>query len=122
MQIRNLSRQTTLATHAIRAHSYRERLMGLMFQEDLPDGGGLLLEPESSIHTFFMRFPIDVLYLDRAWRVLRADGAMAPNRVGPVVTRGCHAILELPAGVIGRTGTQVGDQLEVDEGEKGYKT
>ncbi|HEX8682548.1 MAG TPA: DUF192 domain-containing protein [Ardenticatenaceae bacterium] len=114
MQIQNLSRQTTLATNAQRAHTYRDRFLGLMFREALPEGGGLLLEPEGSIHTFFMRFPIDVLYLDRDSRVLRAVQAMPPNRIGPVLTRGCHAILELPAGVILQSGTQAGDQLRIE--------
>ncbi len=114
MQIHNLSRQTTLATSAQRAHTYRDRFLGLMFREALPEGGGLLLEPEGSIHTFFMRFPIDVLYLDRDSRVLRAVQAMPPSRIGPVLTRGCHAILELPAGVIQQSGTEVGDQLQIE--------
>ena len=113
MKIRNLTRQTTLATKACRADSWHSRLMGLMFQKELPQEGGLLLVPEGSIHTFFMRFPIDVLYLSRDWEVLRADNEMPPYRLGPVFTRGCHAILELPAGTIASTQTEVGDQLEI---------
>ncbi|MBA3533314.1 MAG: DUF192 domain-containing protein [Ardenticatenales bacterium] len=113
MHIYNRTRQTTLATAARRAQSYKTRLLGLMFQNHLPEGEALLLEPESSIHTFFMRFPIDVLYLDKSYSVLRADPAMPPNRIGPLVTRGCHAVLELPPGTIAATQTEVGDQLSL---------
>ncbi len=113
MQIHNVTRGVEVATAAGAACSYGARLKGLMAQPPLPPGGGLLLEPESSIHTFFMRYPIDVLYLDREYRVLRATGDMAPYRVGPIFTRGCYAILELPAGTIRSTRTQVGDQLRL---------
>lgn len=115
MQITNRTRQTTLATQARRARGFRRRLMGLMFQPSLPEGGGLLLEPESSIHTFFMRFPIDVLYLSREGTVLRAVPAMPPYRLGPLITRGCHTVLELPPGTLAATGTQVGDHLTIPD-------
>lgn len=117
MQIFNQSRNCALATDARRARGYHARLMGLMFQAGLPAGGGLLLEPEHAIHTFFMRFPIDVLYLNRDYQVLRADMAMPPWRLGPLFTRGCHAVLELPPGTIAATQTQAGDQLRLVEDE-----
>lgn len=115
MKIQNRTRQTTLATTARRAEGFMARLKGLMFQNELPAGGGLLLRPESSIHTFFMRFPIDVLYLSQEWQVLRATANMPPYRLGPLFTKGCHAILELPAGTIAETGTEVGDRLVIDD-------
>ncbi len=115
MQIHNLTRQTTLATQGERAHNVWARFKGLMGRASLAQGEALLLEPESSIHTFFMRFPLDVLYLDRAYRVLRADRAMPPSRIGPVYTRGCRAILELPPGTIEATLTEVGDQVKLVE-------
>jgi uncharacterized membrane protein (UPF0127 family) len=116
MHIYNRTRQTTLATDGRYAQGYLARLRGLMFRKELPEGEALLLEPESSIHTFFMRFPIDVLYLDRSYQVLRADAAMPPNRIGPLVTRGCHAVLELPPGTIAATRTEVGDQIDMGTG------
>lgn len=117
MIIRNQTRQTTIALQARRASGYLARLKGLMFQKALPSGSALLLEPESSIHTFFMRFPIDVLYLDHSMTVLRVACSMSPWSVGPLHTRGCCSVLELPAGVIQATQTQVGDQLLVEDGE-----
>jgi uncharacterized membrane protein (UPF0127 family) len=79
----------------------------------MPAGHGLLLSPAGSIHTFFMRMPIDVLYLDRDGTVLRADRAVPPWRLGPIVRR-ARTVLELPAGTIARTGTQPGDSVVVD--------
>lgn len=114
MRITNRTRQTTIATQARRATAFMERLRGLMFVPALPEGGGLLLEPESSIHTFFMKFPLDVVYLDRAYRVLRVDHQMPPSRLGPIYTKGCHAILELPPGVLSASQTQVGDELNLE--------
>lgn len=114
MRVINRTQQTTLANQARRATSFIDRLRGLMFVPSLPDAGGLLLEPESSIHTFFMRFPLDVVYLDRTYRVVRVDHQMPPNRLGPIYTKGCHAILELPPGVLAASTTQVGDELVLE--------
>lgn len=114
MRINNHTRNTTLATNAQRATAFLARLRGLMFVPALPEGGGLLLEPESSIHTFFMRFPLDVIYLDRTYRVVRLASEMPPSRLGPIYTKGCHAILELPSGVISASRTHIGDELEIE--------
>jgi hypothetical protein len=81
-----------------------------MGRSALQAGEGLVLSGDKSIHSFFMRFPIDVVYADRAGRVVRLDPAMLPNRIGPIVPQAAY-ILELPAGVIQATGTSVGDQL-----------
>ena len=112
--IRNPLRQSTLATRAQVARGFLPRMRGLMGRPSLPEGEALLLLPESSIHTFFMRFPLDVLYLSRDFEVLRATHEMAAWRVGPLYTKGCHAILELPPGTIAATQTQVGDRLALD--------
>jgi uncharacterized membrane protein (UPF0127 family) len=70
--------------------------------------------PESSIHTFFMRVPIDVLFVGRDDRVVGLREAMPPSRpfAGVAPWRG-HYVIEMPAGVIAATGTQIGDQLVV---------
>lgn len=86
-----------------------------MLRPALDPGGGMLIET-GSIHTFFMRFPIDVIYLDREGTILRLTPAMAPARIGPVLTHGCHQVLELPAGTIEATGCQVGDHLVMEPG------
>jgi uncharacterized membrane protein (UPF0127 family) len=98
----------TLATHVEVADSFGARLLGLMFRRGLPAGAGLLLFPCNSVHTWFMRFPIDVLYLDSTGRVVKVVLSMRPWRFGPVV-REARQVLELPAGAA--TGVEVGDQL-----------
>jgi len=100
----------TLAERAVPARSFWARFRGLMGQPSLPPGEGLVLFGDNSIHMFFMRFPIDVLYLDGERRIIRLDEAMQPWRVGPMV-RGCRCIVELPAGTIQNTQTAVGDQI-----------
>lgn len=114
MIVVNRTRQTTLAHRATAARTFCQRLRGLMFRPGLPAGDALVLVGDNSIHTFFMRFPIDVLYLDRDGRVLRLDEAMPPWRVGPVVG-GCRYIVELPPGTIRATQTTVGDLVSLVE-------
>ncbi len=86
-----------------------------MGKRTLPDGFGLLLENESAIHTFGMRIPIDVVYLDARGRVLRLTHAMPPARLGPLV-RGVRNVLELPIGTLAKTQTQTGDILVLEIG------
>ena len=85
------------------------RLKGLLGHSGLERGEGLLLRPASSIHTFFMRFPIDVVFLDRALVVVAVADRIEPWRAAS--QRGANAVLELPAGESSRRGITVGDQL-----------
>lgn len=78
------------------ASNFYQRFVGLMGKQQLNDGEGLLLMKCSSIHTCFMRFAIDVLYLDTKFRVLDCE-TVYPWRLGKLVKGACH-ILELPAG------------------------
>lgn len=113
MIVANRTRQTTLADRAVAARSFYQRLRGLMGKPSLPLGEGLLLFGDNSIHTFFMRFPIDVLYLDGELRVVRLQESMPPWKIGPLV-RGCRCIVELPPGVIRDTRTSVGDSITLE--------
>ena len=85
------------------------RLRGLLGRDGLDPGEGLLLRPASSIHTFFMRFPIDVVFLDRELVVLGIHDTIDPWRTAS--ERGAKVVLELPAGESSRRGLTVGDQL-----------
>jgi uncharacterized membrane protein (UPF0127 family) len=95
------------------ADTYWTRFKGLLGKRELPEGYGLLLKNESAIHTFGMRVAIDVVYLDAQYRVIRVTHAMPPARLGPLV-RGVRDVLELPIGTLTITGTQPGDQLELE--------
>jgi uncharacterized protein len=109
--IRNISRDTTVASRARRADTFWARGKGLMFERGLPDGGGLVIDPCSSIHMFGMRFALDVLYVDKHDRVVRAQEGILPWRIGPLRTKHAHYVIELPVGAIRASGTAVGDQL-----------
>jgi len=91
------------------ANSPLTRLRGLLGRGGLDSGEGLLLQPASSIHTFFMRFPIDAVFLDRALVVVGIAGGVEPWRAAS--RRGANAVLELPAGESFRRGLSEGDQL-----------
>ena len=89
------------------------RLRGLLGRSDLPAGEGLLLRPAGSIHTAFMRFPIDAVFLDEKGTVLKVRASLGPWRIAGC--RGAHATLELPAGEASRRGIREGDRLEAVE-------
>ncbi len=73
----------------------------------------MIINPCSSIHMFFMRFPIDVLYMDAEHNVVRAQSHIRPWRVGPLHTKRATYVIELPAGTIDRSRTQVGDRIQI---------
>jgi uncharacterized membrane protein (UPF0127 family) len=87
------------------------RMRGLLGRRDLAPDEGILLRPAGSIHTFFMRFPIDAVFLDREGGVLRIAQSVRPWRTA--AARGARSVLELRAGECARRGLAVGDVLEV---------
>jgi uncharacterized protein len=109
----NVSRETPVAGSVRVARSFVSRGRGLMMEASLPPDTGLLIDPCSSIHMFFMRFALDVLYVDREDRIVRAQRSIKPWRVGPVFTRGAKYVIELPVGTIELSGSTVGDQLRI---------
>ncbi|MCC6629245.1 MAG: DUF192 domain-containing protein [Chloroflexi bacterium] len=89
------------------------RARGLLGRRDLPPGEGLIIRPCNSVHSFFMAFPIDVIYVDGDSVVVAVTPSLAPNRVGPIVWR-ARDVIEVPAGMSHATATQVGDRLLVE--------
>ena len=100
-----------LAHAASVADSSETRRTGLLKHTGLAPGNGLWIVPCESVHSFFMKFTIDVLYLDRQHKVKKIRPEMVPWRASACLT--AHSVLELPAGTIARTGTVAGDQLEI---------
>ncbi|MEW6771813.1 MAG: DUF192 domain-containing protein [Bacillota bacterium] len=92
------------------ARSFGQRLKGLLFRRELSSGGGLLLEPCRSVHTCFMRFPIDVVFYNNEGAVVAVFPALTPFRFTPFIKL-ARGALELPAGTVMETGTRVGDLL-----------
>ena len=91
------------------ADSPVSRMKGLLGRSELRPGEGLLLRPASAIHTFFMRFPIDAVFLDRDLRVVGVADGLAPWRTAG--RKGAKAVLELPAGESARRRIAVGETL-----------
>ena len=85
-------------------------MRGLLGRKRLDDGEGILLRPASSVHTWFMLFPIDVVFLDRDLAVLRVVPRLRPWRAA--WGRGAAAVLELTAGECATRGLRVGDRLD----------
>jgi uncharacterized membrane protein (UPF0127 family) len=112
IRVENVTRGQTLVSAGAVADNPWTRLRGLIGRSGLAPGEGLLIVPCNSIHMFFMRFAIDVLYVDRARRVVGLHHTLAPWRVGRMY-RQAHFVVELPAGTLRATGTEVGDQLRV---------
>jgi uncharacterized protein len=91
------------------ADSFVTRLRGLLGRRELPREEGLLINPSSSIHTWFMRFPIDIVFLDRDLRVVAVAADVRPWRLR--WRRGARQVLELAAGEAAARGIGVGDRL-----------
>jgi uncharacterized protein len=100
----------TVAGEVAVADNPWRRFMGLMGRRELPEGAGLYLRPCSSIHMFFMRFPIDVAFVDNDGRVVRLYHGLRPWRMSRVVRR-AKAAIELPSGALALAGVDVGDVL-----------
>ena len=101
-----------VAAHVAEADNFLSRGLGLMFRRELPAGHGLAITPCSSIHMFFMRFPLDVAFLDREGTVLRVYHGIRPWRVSRIVRRARTAI-ELPAGTLAAAQVERGTVLRL---------
>jgi uncharacterized protein len=113
MRVRNLNKEIELADRAIAANTSALRKTGLLKHESLPEGEGLWIVPCEGVHTFFMKFAIDVIYLNKKRQVVKLRPNMPKSRLSLCLK--AHSVLELPAGMIAKTGTQVGDVLEFDK-------
>ncbi len=117
--VRNRTRGATVAEFVRLADSPRSRRIGLLKRDRLEPGGGLWIYPTQAIHTFGMRFPIDVIFLDRNLRVKRIYRNLGPFRLTSLVW-GARSVLEVAAGSATKTGTAVGDELQFSALEELY--
>ncbi|MGC1783238.1 MAG: DUF192 domain-containing protein [Acidobacteriaceae bacterium] len=108
----NRSRAIVVGTRIEVADTFLTRLVGLLGRRRLHADSGLLIQPSSGVHTFGMRFPIDVVALDRKFRVLAVWHDLRPWRTSSVNWR-THAVLELSAGHLRACPMETGDQLEI---------
>jgi hypothetical protein len=110
LKIWNLTRQAVLADCAEVADRGATRRKGLLGRSGLPAGQGLWIVPCESVHTFGMKFPIDLVYLDRKKKVKKVRSGVPPWRLSACLS--AHSVLELVSGTIHRTQTRPGDTLE----------
>jgi hypothetical protein len=113
LSITNETRQTSVADSVRAAHTWKARLTGLLGTPALAQGEGLWLSPCTSVHTFFMRYPIDVIFLDARRRVLHSV-TLVPWRFSRWVPKAA-GVLELAAGQAQKARLALGDQLAFKE-------
>lgn len=112
VRVVNQTRGTTVGDSVEVASTSLTRLCGLLGRRAVEAGGGLWIMPSSGVHTMFMRFPIDVVGLDRDRRVVKLWPNLRPWRVTSVSMK-MHSVIELAADTIRETRIEVGDLLEV---------
>lgn len=99
MKIKITKGSEDLSFEVEEASSFGERLMGLMFRKDMESDKGMLIKNCNSIHTFFMRFNIDVLFLDKNYKIVKIINQMRPWRMSRIYFSASH-VLELKGGVL----------------------
>jgi uncharacterized membrane protein (UPF0127 family) len=116
----NLTRQLYLATELSIAQTHLSRLRGLIgvSPDNFRNGTGLWIRPCRGVHTLAMRFPIDVVYLDRAGTVVHVEHNLQPWRFSPIRMQAA-SVLELPSHTLARTETTLGDRIEIRMKETG---
>ena len=111
--MRNQTRNTVLGESVEVADTSEKRRAGLLKHARLDPGSGLWIVPCESVHTFFMKFPIDLIYLDKHRKVRKVRHAVPAWRLSACLS--AHSILELPAGTAEKSGTLPGDELSFEK-------
>lgn len=111
--LQNITRDTVLATDVRFALKRRERTRGLLGRDSMEPGEALAFPRCRQVHMFGMKFAIDVLFLDKANRVVHLEPDLQPGRLSPWVRR-ARTVFELPAGTLERSRTGPGDSIAID--------
>lgn len=101
-----------IAEQLSEAYTFRRRLKGLMGTNTLPEGVGLHIRPCKSVHSFFMKYDIDVLHLNKDGQVVGTEYGLKPGRIGSVF-RGTESVVELPAGTLERFQVRNGHHVQM---------
>ncbi len=113
LRVTNRRSGSQLASFAGIANTSELRRRGLLKHSSLEEGDGLWIAPCEAVHSFGMKFAIDVLYLNKQKKILKIRPNMVKSRISLCLR--AHSVLELPAGMAAKTGTQVGDELEFEK-------
>jgi uncharacterized membrane protein (UPF0127 family) len=110
--MRNSRNGRILAHDLVSAFDSRSRRVGLLRHESFSEGAAMLIAPSNAVHTFFMRFPIDVAFVTREGRIVKACQGVKPWRLAGALR--AYAVVELPAGTLARCDTVAGDILTIE--------
>jgi uncharacterized membrane protein (UPF0127 family) len=113
LQVINVSCNTLLASEALLCDRFYNRMRGLLGKKELLPGKGLIIKPCQQIHSFFMQFSFDALFVDNFNRVIHIEGNMLPGKISPLV-RKTAMVIELPAGTAADTGTNIGNIIVLE--------
>lgn len=111
MRAINTTSNRPLAENLVIAEAFVDRLRGLLGKQALSAGEGILIRPCKGIHTFGMKFPIDVVFLNNGNKVVAITRNLPPHRLTSIHFT-ATSVLELPSGTVDSTSTAVGDTLE----------
>jgi uncharacterized protein len=112
MKLKNKIKQNIVMTEVIIADIFFARLEGLLGKKGLPQGQCMFISPCKSVHTFFMKFPIDVVFIDKGFKVVKVIKNMVPGRTSPYVKE-AWAVIEMPVDAELDSKLEVGDELEL---------
>lgn len=117
MKLYNQTQGKVIASNVIVANTFFKRLKGLLGKKGLEEGSCILINPCNSIHTFFMKFPIDVLFLDQQYKVVKVVKDLAPGRMSPYM-KDARFVVELDSRKVHKENVKVGDQLVLKDMNK----
>jgi len=112
MRLINQTKNTVLAEDVFIADTPFKRIRGLLDRKVFLPGQAVILEPCNSVHTFFMRFPIDIIFVDKNYKVIQILSGFNPYKISHIYWHSSK-VIELPAGSLNLTRTQVQDQLQL---------
>jgi len=112
MRLINQTKNTILAEDVFIANTPFKRIKGLLGKKVFLPNQAIILDPCNSVHTFFMRFAIDILFVDKDYKVVKALPELNPNRITRIYWHSSR-VIELPAGRLNLTNTQTRDQLQL---------
>lgn len=113
MKILNKTRNTVIAEDVSVADTPLQRAKGLLGRKEFKKGQALIIRPCNSVHTFFMRFPIDILFVGKDQKVLKSISSLRPGRLSPIYFHAAF-VLELPEETISASMTSPGDLLSIE--------
>ncbi|MCX5698293.1 MAG: DUF192 domain-containing protein [Candidatus Omnitrophica bacterium] len=114
MRLINQTKNTVLAEDVFIANTPFKRIKGLLGEKVFLPNQAIILDPCNSVHTFFMRFAIDILFVDKDYKVVKALPKFSPNRISRIYWHSSR-VIELPAGRLNLTNTQAKDQLQLSD-------